>query len=72
MAVGAFALAAAYIVAKQFRYRYIADFDWVARFEPTHGWVLLAVLALMAATVVDGLRARGSDPEPAETDGDSE
>lgn len=63
VAVGAFGAAAAYIVAKQFRYRYVADFDWVARFEPTHGWVLLAVFALMAATVVDGLRARGSTPE---------
>ncbi len=60
--VGAFGAAVAYIVAKQLRYRYIADFDWVSRFEATHGWVLLAVFALMTATVIDGLRARGSGP----------
>ncbi len=64
VSAGAFAAAALYIVAKQYRYRYVADFDWVARFEPTHGWVLLAVLALISATVIDGLRARGQDPDP--------
>lgn len=58
LSVAALAAAGGFIVLKQFRNDYVTDFSWVARFETTHSWGLVAALALLGSIVVDGLRAR--------------
>ena len=64
--IGMFAAAAGFIVLKQYRNDYVVDFNWVGRFETAHAWALLAVFALVASVVLDGLRSRaGSAPDPA-------
>lgn len=64
--IGMFAAAAGFIVLKQYRNDYVVDFNWVGRFETAHAWALLAVFALVASVVLDGLRTRaGSAPDPA-------
>lgn len=54
------ALAAAsfiFIIAKQARYGYEIDFDWMSSFEITHAWTMFAILALLTAVVVDRIRS---------------
>lgn len=66
VSLGMFAAAAGFIVVKQFRNDFVVDFNWVGRFEPAHGWALLAVFTLVVSVVVDGLRSRRSataDPD---------
>ena len=46
-----------FIIAKQLRYRYEIDFDWMNSFELTHSWTMFAILALLVAVVVDRLRS---------------
>ena len=46
-----------FIVAKQLHYGYEIDFDWVSNFELTHSWTMFAILALLAAVVVDLIRS---------------
>ena len=46
-----------FIIAKQLRYGYEIDFDWVSNFELTHSWTMFAILALLAAVVVDLVRS---------------
>ncbi|MDQ2678611.1 MAG: hypothetical protein M3Y51_07695, partial [Actinomycetota bacterium] len=46
-----------FIIAKQLRYRYEIDFDWMNSFELTHSWTMFAILALLVAVIVDRLRS---------------
>ncbi len=46
-----------FIIAKQLRYRYEIDFDWMSNFEITHSWTMFAILALLVAVVVDRIRS---------------
>jgi hypothetical protein len=48
------------VVAKQARNAYPLDFNWVRWFAATHRWTLAAVLLVLAAVVVDGLRSRSA------------
>ena len=61
--LGLVAAAGGYVVLKQWRNSYQLDFDWMRWFEVTHQWTFVAVLALVAAVVVDTLR---SSPPPAD------
>jgi len=56
--VGAFALAAAYIVARQARADFAVDFEWMNPFEVTHAWGLLAAGLLAIDPLVEALRRR--------------
>ena len=56
--VGAFGLAAAFIVAKQLRADYVVDFEWMNNFEITHAWALFAAGLLAVDPLVEVLRRR--------------
>ncbi len=55
--LGLVVAASGYVVLKQWRNSYQLDFDWMRWFEVTHQWTFVAVLALVAAVVVDTLRS---------------
>lgn len=56
--VGAFTLAAAYIVAREARGHYLVDFEWMNTFEVTHAWALFATALLAVDPLVELLRRR--------------
>jgi len=56
--VGAFGLAAAFIVVKQTRGHFVVDFEWMNGFEITHAWALFATGLLAVDPLVELLRRR--------------
>ena len=59
--VGAFGLAAAYIVARQARSDFVVDFEWMNNFEITHAWALFATALLAVDPLVELLRRSTGD-----------
>ena len=60
--IGAFGLAAAFIVAKQTRGHFVVDFEWMNGFEVTHAWALFATGLLAVDPLVELLRRRPAGP----------
>jgi hypothetical protein len=54
--VGLFAAAAGFVIAKQWRFGFVVDFNWMNQFELTHAWTLTAVALLVADPLVSHLR----------------
>ena len=61
-AVGSFAAAVGYTVLRQWRNGFELDFAWPQWFEATHRVTLTAVVLMVAAVVVDGVRSRAAEP----------
>ena len=59
--VGAMALAGIYTAGQQFRYHYIAQFEWPTRFHTAHVLAWLAVGLLASDALVDLVRHRRAD-----------
>jgi arabinofuranan 3-O-arabinosyltransferase len=56
--VALFGMAAGFVVAKQWHYGFMVDFNWMNQFEVTHAWTLTAVALLVADPLVTHLRSR--------------
>jgi arabinofuranan 3-O-arabinosyltransferase len=54
--IGLFAAAAGFVIAKQWRFGFVVDFNWMNQFELTHAWTLTAVALLVADPLVSHLR----------------